>query len=109
MTTRLITTPSRRNAASTSIVQATLACVLAFGACVTNAAGSSEPSVRVYYTDLDLSTPAGIDALRSRIARAAYQVCSKQRDASSAARKTFQECIRAASNNAYAQVMRPRG
>ena len=62
-------------------IRYTLACLAAFavsGAALAATASDSAPSVRVRYSDLNLSTEEGANTLYQRITIAAHQVCSNQ-------------------------------
>lgn len=113
MIRNVMKTQSRQKPSSTrGFVQMTVACVLALGACAAHAsdagrASDEKPSVEVDYSDLNLDSPRGLDALRTRIARAAHQVCSNQQISETRTSRRFQECVRTATSEAFQQVKWP--
>ena len=72
------------------------------------APGTETRSKKVSYADLDLSKPAGVKALYSRIQGAAKDVCSPEPTVGDiSARKDYDNCVSHAVDTAVAQVGNP--
>ncbi|MFZ1992242.1 MAG: UrcA family protein [Alphaproteobacteria bacterium] len=72
------------------------------------APGTETRSKKISYADLDLSKPAGVKALLTRIQFAAKEVCSPQPLATDmAGRKDYNTCVSHAVDTAVAQVGNP--
>ena len=68
-------------------------------------AGDGSRSIKVGYSDLDLTTQAGADTLYHRIRGAARQVCGY--DSSFWDQRSFRNCFNSAVGNAVAKVNNP--
>ena len=86
---------------------ASAACLLAVGA-ASAAAAMVTQQVRVSYQDLNLSTPAGAQALYVRIERAAHQVCAYSDLADLNQAKAVLQCEHHALEHAVSDVHSPR-
>lgn len=65
-------------------------------------------SLTVVYGDLDLSQPAGIDAMYGRLSLAAERVCAPREDARSPARRRIWErCVATSIDRSVAEVNNP--
>lgn len=83
---------------------------LAFGAGTTVAEpGTTDapPAISVEYVALDLATPAGAEALYTRIKAAAAKVCERYENRELAKRVVWQKCYSQSIANAVAAVQQP--
>ena len=85
-----------------------VASVLVLAAGSADAAPTVRPTRVVSYSDLDVSTKAGVDALLARIHRAARSVCSPLEARSLTAAPLHDACMRDAIDGAVAQIRSPR-
>jgi UrcA family protein len=91
------------------LVSGLAAVVLGLGSVSSFASTSNgaEPSMKVSYGELDLSKPAGAQALYKRIRNAAYIVCGGNEGPIAAVYTTRTRCFRTAVNEAVAKVNAP--
>jgi UrcA family protein len=71
-------------------------------------AQSTETSVKVFYGDLDLSKPAGMQTLQRRLRAASSQVCGDSRGALRVNANDPARCAQDAVANALAAVTKPQ-
>jgi UrcA family protein len=98
--------------ARTAIARTGIAAAFALGTClIANTAAAKDPTlnqVTVSYADLDLSKPAGAQALYKRIRAAASKVCTPRVTISPIYRgRSFVKCYDEVMASAVAQVNRP--
>jgi UrcA family protein len=65
---------------------------------------TEQPSIRVFYGDLDLSKPAGMQTLQRRLKAASFQVCGDSRGALGASTRHQAHCAQDAVANALAAI-----
>jgi UrcA family protein len=84
--------------------------VLAFAALLASPAQaqSGQTSVKVFYGDLDLSKPAGMQTLQNRLRVASVQVCGDNRGALRVNSGDPARCAQDAVANALAAIARPQ-
>ena len=85
-----------------------VASVLVLAAGSADAAPTARPTRDVSYSDLDVSTKSGADALLARINSAARSVCSSLAARSLTAAPLHDACMRDAIDGAVAQIRSPR-
>ena len=98
------------NLMKTLSTRALLAGILAAASHTTHASGTDEEggvAITVRYDDLNLSAPAGADALKRRVSKAAAQVCANQYGSDPLGKILWQGCVRRATDDALAQVKWP--
>ena len=87
----------------TTLIAATL--VIAGFAAIAPAQAEALPEVRVPYSDLNLSNPAGAQAMLRRIKAAASRVCGGYPDTREITEKRlYQRCVKMATDQAVAQL-----
>lgn len=84
-----------------------LACTLTSGALLAEPATGQPPAVTVNYADLDISRPAGAQALYNRIKHAARSVCAPLESQQLRRMALWRECYEQAVANAVATIDRP--
>jgi UrcA family protein len=91
------------------LVSGLAAVVLGLGSANSFAATSigGEPSLKVSYGELDLSKPAGAEALYKRIRQAAFTVCGGYDSPIARSYTIKSRCFRAALDEAVAKVNSP--
>ncbi|WP_340316703.1 UrcA family protein [Rhizorhabdus argentea] len=89
---------------STAFFAALAAATAAITSFPAQAAEMINTNAEVRYGDLDLASPAGAQALRARVVRAAKRVCSIDGDRSLKALSRSQSCTRVAIARAMPQV-----
>ena len=67
-------------------------------------AGETAPTTQVHYADLNLASPAGAQALKARVARAADRDCSSEAYRKLDSAKQARSCIKVAMAKAMPQV-----
>jgi len=84
--------------------------VLAFAALLASPvqAQSTQTSVKVFYGDLDLSKPAGMQTLQNRLRAASSQVCGDSRGALRVGTRDPARCAQDAVANALAAIAKPQ-
>lgn len=84
--------------------------VLAFAALLASPAQaqSRQTSVKVFYGDLDLSKPAGMQTLKNRLRVASVQVCGDSRGALRVGTGDPARCAQDAVANALAAIAKPQ-
>jgi len=71
-------------------------------------AQSTQTSVKVFYGDLDLSKPAGMQTLQNRLRVASGQVCGDSRGALRVSTRDPARCAQDAVANALAAIAKPQ-
>ena len=102
---------SRRFASATRsgwLVAAAAMTTLTVAAPAIAAETRGDAAVSIAYTDLDLSTRAGVDTLYHRIVAASRRVCPYMLPATLAVQQVVRECREAAVEGAVAQVHNAR-
>ena len=90
----------------TTLIAAAL--VFAGFAALTQAQAGDVPQIKVPYGDLNLSSPAGAQAMLNRIRFAASRVCGGKADNRDIPGTTFyRQCVRVAADNAVSQLDAP--
>ena len=74
---------------------------------VAETTGASAPSVKINYSDLNMSSPDGARVLLSRIKSAADRLCGYYADADLGRRAEHMKCVRETVNEAVAEVDNP--
>ena len=74
---------------------------------VSETTGASAPSVKINYSDLNVSSPDGAKVLLSRIKNAADHLCGYYPGADLGRRADHMACVRATVSEAVAQVDNP--
>ncbi len=98
---------SRKTTTAWLVTLTTIACAAGSRAALADDPVYTTVQKTVSYADLDLSKPAGAQALYDRIKKAASSVCSELEDSQFEHRVMFRECYDQAVANAVAKANRP--
>ena len=91
------------------LAMAVMCAAAAFNASAHAVVLDDTPTMKVDYSDLNLTTPHGKDALVRRIQRAANHVCGAPDARLLVLSATYRDCVANATNGALSQIRWPQG